>query len=164
AAEIINKAADPDANIIFGTVTDPAMGNEVKITLIATGFDQNDAGYGRGRGDLGGGRGPRGPRQPPDDPQPLRPSRLGGSYGGDAEDAVVENRARLARSLGFAPDRLITTPMVHGKNVLVVDQTTAADALSVRADILVTREPGYLLMLRVADCVPILLADASAGV
>src|SRR4051812_34308615 len=34
AAEIINKAADPDANIIFGTVTDASMGNEVKITLI----------------------------------------------------------------------------------------------------------------------------------
>jgi cell division protein FtsZ len=83
AAEIINKAADPDANIIFGTVTDPALGNEVKITLIATGFDQSDTGYGRGRGDMGGGRGPRGPRQPPDDPQPIRPSRLGNSYGDD---------------------------------------------------------------------------------
>ena len=83
AAEIINKAADPDANIIFGTVTDAAMGNEVKITLIATGFDQSDTGYGRGRGDMGGGRGPRGPRQAPDDPQPIRPSRLGSSYGDD---------------------------------------------------------------------------------
>src|SRR5436190_9386198 len=68
AAEIINKAADPDANIIFGTVTDAAMGNEVKITLIATGFDQSDTGYGPRRGDMGGGRGPRGPRQPSDDP------------------------------------------------------------------------------------------------
>jgi len=84
AAEIINKAADPDANIIFGTVTDPAMGNEVKITLIATGFDQNESGYGRGRGDVGGGgRGPRSPRQPPEDPQPLRPSRLGGGFNDD---------------------------------------------------------------------------------
>ena len=40
AAEIINQAADPDANIIFGTVNDPSLGNEVKITLIATGFDE----------------------------------------------------------------------------------------------------------------------------
>jgi len=83
AAEIINKAADPDANIIFGTVTDPAMGNEVKITLIATGFDQAEPGYGQRR-DFGGGRGPRPPRLPPEDPQPLRPSRLGGS--GFADD------------------------------------------------------------------------------
>ncbi|MBI2909100.1 MAG: cell division protein FtsZ [Chloroflexi bacterium] len=38
AAEVISKAADPEANIIFGTVTDPQMNNEVKITVIATGF------------------------------------------------------------------------------------------------------------------------------
>jgi cell division protein FtsZ len=78
AAEIINKAADPDANIIFGTVTDPSIGNEVKITLIATGFDQAEPGY--GRRDYGGSRVPRGPRFPIDDPQPLRPSRAGGGY------------------------------------------------------------------------------------
>lgn len=94
---------------------------------------------------------------------PYASLNLGASVG-DAEEAVNENRARLARSLGFPPERLVTTPMVHGKNVLVVDETTAPDALSVRADILVTREPGYLLMLRLADCVPILLSDASSGV
>ena len=38
AAEIISKAVDPDANIIFGTVIDPRMEGKVKITLIATGF------------------------------------------------------------------------------------------------------------------------------
>jgi YfiH family protein len=94
---------------------------------------------------------------------PYASLNLGASVG-DAEDAVNENRARLARSLEFAPERLITTPMVHGKNVLVVDDATAPDALSVRADILVTREPGFLLMLRVADCVPILISDELAGV
>jgi cell division protein FtsZ len=78
AAEIINKAADPDANFIFGTVTDPSMGNEVKITLIATGFDQVDPGYGNNRreyGGGGGGRSPSRPRFPVDDPQPLRSDR-----------------------------------------------------------------------------------------
>src|SRR4051812_6962161 len=39
AADIIGKAADPEANIIFGAVIDQALGNEVKITVIATGFD-----------------------------------------------------------------------------------------------------------------------------
>lgn len=38
AAEIIAKAVDPDANIIFGTVIDPRMDGKIKITLIATGF------------------------------------------------------------------------------------------------------------------------------
>jgi cell division protein FtsZ len=39
AASVIQQAADPDANIIFGAVIDPEMGNDVQITLIATGFD-----------------------------------------------------------------------------------------------------------------------------
>lgn len=40
AADLIGQAADPDANIIFGAVIDPELQGEVKITLIATGFDQ----------------------------------------------------------------------------------------------------------------------------
>jgi cell division protein FtsZ len=39
AAEIIAEAADPDANIIFGAVIDEAMQDEVRVTVIATGFD-----------------------------------------------------------------------------------------------------------------------------
>jgi cell division protein FtsZ len=41
AAEIIKEAADPEANIIFGTVTDERMGDDVMITVIATGFDSS---------------------------------------------------------------------------------------------------------------------------
>src|SRR5881227_3305130 len=40
AAEIIHAAADPEANIIFGSVIDERIGNDVKISVIATGFDQ----------------------------------------------------------------------------------------------------------------------------
>ncbi len=39
AAEIVKGTADPEANIIFGTVIDERMGDEVMITVIATGFD-----------------------------------------------------------------------------------------------------------------------------
>jgi cell division protein FtsZ len=39
AAEIVKGTADPEANIIFGTVIDERMGDEVAITVIATGFD-----------------------------------------------------------------------------------------------------------------------------
>ncbi|MCC6174649.1 MAG: peptidoglycan editing factor PgeF [Chloroflexi bacterium] len=89
---------------------------------------------------------------------PYASLNLGASVGDD-EQAVMENRARLARTAGFAPERMVTTPQVHGCDVLVVDEETAPVALSVRADILVTRERGFLLMQRFADCVPILLAD-----
>ncbi len=39
AAEIIAQAADPEANIIFGAVIDERMEDEVRVTVIATGFD-----------------------------------------------------------------------------------------------------------------------------
>ena len=38
AAEVIKRVVDPDANIIFGMVTDLKMENEIKLTIIATGF------------------------------------------------------------------------------------------------------------------------------
>jgi cell division protein FtsZ len=44
AAEIVAQAADPEANIIFGAVIDPRLENEVKITVIATGFDEHSSG------------------------------------------------------------------------------------------------------------------------
>jgi cell division protein FtsZ len=43
AANIIQEAADPDANIIFGTVIDRAQQGAVKVTVIATGFARDDA-------------------------------------------------------------------------------------------------------------------------
>ncbi|PKK39193.1 Cell division protein FtsZ [Clostridiaceae bacterium JG1575] len=39
AAEVVKEAADPDANIIFGAVIDPELNDEVKITVLATGFE-----------------------------------------------------------------------------------------------------------------------------
>ena len=42
AAELVQRSADPEANIIFGTVTDDSMGDEIQITVIATGFEKED--------------------------------------------------------------------------------------------------------------------------
>ena len=42
AADVIREAADPDANIFFGMVTDMKMEDEVKITIIATGFSSEE--------------------------------------------------------------------------------------------------------------------------
>src|ERR687892_428950 len=41
AAEAITRAAHPDANIIFGAVIDDALGDEVRVTVIAAGFDRD---------------------------------------------------------------------------------------------------------------------------
>jgi cell division protein FtsZ len=43
AADVVAQAADQEANIIFGAVIDPKLDNEVKITVIATGFDASRA-------------------------------------------------------------------------------------------------------------------------
>jgi cell division protein FtsZ len=49
AAEIVQSAADTNSNIIFGAVIDDGMSDEVRVTVIATGFDHSPP-TGRGRG------------------------------------------------------------------------------------------------------------------
>jgi len=55
AASVIHEVAHPEANIIFGTVIDDEMGDEVRVTVIAAGFERWDEGK-KGGGD---GRGAR---------------------------------------------------------------------------------------------------------
>ena len=64
AAEIIQNAADPNANIIFGAVIDEAMSDEVRVTVIGTGFDHRP-----GRSARSDSRAAR-PRPPPVDRRP----------------------------------------------------------------------------------------------
>jgi cell division protein FtsZ len=42
AAEVVHAVAHPDANIIFGTVIDDELGDEVRVTVIAAGFERWD--------------------------------------------------------------------------------------------------------------------------
>jgi cell division protein FtsZ len=56
AASIIQEAADEEANIIFGTVIDPRMTDEIKVTVIATGFDSATKGFLNSRGEALSGR------------------------------------------------------------------------------------------------------------
>ena len=41
AAAIIKETAHPDVNLIFGAVIDPSMGEELRVTVIATGFERS---------------------------------------------------------------------------------------------------------------------------
>lgn len=50
AAEIVSSAADQNANIIFGAVIDESLGDEVRVTVIATGFDRSQRGRSSGSG------------------------------------------------------------------------------------------------------------------
>lgn len=48
AAQVITEAADPDATIIFGAIIDDAKANEIKVTVVATGFDDTTDTVSRG--------------------------------------------------------------------------------------------------------------------
>jgi cell division protein FtsZ len=50
AAQLVANSAAPDANIIFGAVIDDALGDEVRVTVIAAGFDEAQSGRGRSAG------------------------------------------------------------------------------------------------------------------
>ncbi|AEM86529.1 cell division protein FtsZ [Streptomyces violaceusniger] len=69
AAQLVSEAAHPEANIIFGAVIDDALGDEVRVTVIAAGFD-------------GG--------QPP----PKNRDKVLGSYGGSREEGSGSSSSR----------------------------------------------------------------------
>jgi hypothetical protein len=87
----------------------------------------------------------------------------GGTGSDDAPAHVVENRARMAAALGVAPDCLLTAYQIHSPDVVTVDRPWAP-AERPRADAIVTRTPGLAIGVTTADCGPVLLADAAAGV
>ncbi|AEF35747.1 MULTISPECIES: peptidoglycan editing factor PgeF [Mycobacteriaceae] len=85
-----------------------------------------------------------------------------GDHVGDDPAAVATNRARLAKATGLGPDRLVWMNQVHGDQVVVVDEPrdTPVDA----TDALITGVPRLAMVVVTADCVPVLMADARAGV
>lgn len=85
-----------------------------------------------------------------------------GDHVGDDPAAVAANRARLAKAIGLADDHVIWMNQVHGDHVELVTEPRT-DALP-DTDALVTTTPGLALAVVTADCVPLLMADARAGV
>jgi YfiH family protein len=81
---------------------------------------------------------------------------------GDDEAAISENRRRAADAI-MPGAALVGVYQVHGRDCAVVDAPWS-DADRPHADALVTDRPGALLGILTADCVPILFADADAGV
>lgn len=81
----------------------------------------------------------------------------------DDRGFVFKNRARAARALGVAPDRLATPYQVHGTNAVLVD-TVWEPGKGPQADAVVTTRPGIAVGVGTADCGPILFADAEARV
>jgi len=79
---------------------------------------------------------------------------------GDERERVLENRARLARALGAESGQVYSCRQVHGATWRVVDAgTSPANVERESLDILLTGTPGVRLLLKFADCTPLLLWD-----
>ncbi len=83
-----------------------------------------------------------------------------GLGGGDDRAEVAENRRRFAAQVGAEAHRLCTLRQVHGIAVQVV---AAPSQHELEGDAMVARVPGLLLAVTTADCVPVLVVDAEAG-
>jgi YfiH family protein len=88
---------------------------------------------------------------------------LNTGYGSsDDRDAIDENRRRAIAAL-LPRAQLATVHQVHSADVVQVDRPWQQEERP-RADGMVTDRPGLLLGILTADCAPVLLADAEAGV
>lgn len=93
-----------------------------------------------------------------------------GLHVGDKSECVLENRRRAAAALDADLDDLIFCQQAHGREVRVVtgaDRGRGTNSLNTAiagADALVTAEPGVVLVVMVADCVPVVLYDQVAHV
>ena len=100
AANLVMEAADPDANIIFGAGIDETMGDDVRITVIATGFEKT----------------PFPTREPAKKPREIEHERLFGSFGTNfSRDTAASVADRdngssfLNRSTGEVPTFMSTS-------------------------------------------------------
>jgi polyphenol oxidase len=86
-----------------------------------------------------------------------------GYSSGDDVRRVEANRARALERLGMPPESLCTVRQVHGASVVVAHEPQPRRP-ALEADALVADRPGITLGVLSADCAPVLLADADAGV
>jgi YfiH family protein len=85
--------------------------------------------------------------------------------GRDDRESVRRNRARAMDALGLPPAALLGLHQVHGAAAITVAAPGAwGEDDRPQADALVTDRPGVALGVVTADCAPVLLADAAAGV
>jgi YfiH family protein len=91
-------------------------------------------------------------------PEPWASLNLGGTVGDDPQ-RVSENRRRLLAALGRDPGTVYDVWQVHGVEVALAQAPRSPGSPHLQADIILTDQPGLILMMRFADCVPIFLHD-----
>ena len=91
-------------------------------------------------------------------PEPWASLNMGGSVG-DEKSRVLENRRRAVSALGLSSSSVYDVWQVHGNEVAIADAPRPPETPYRQADIILTDKPGVILLMRFADCVPILLHD-----
>ncbi len=89
---------------------------------------------------------------------PWHTLNVGGTVGDDPE-AVQENHRRIYAALGIAAEQVCSVWQVHGAEVVYAQRPRPERTWLARADALITDRPQLALMMRFADCVPILFYD-----
>jgi YfiH family protein len=74
-------------------------------------------------------------------------------------ERVRDNREKFFRAIGVSKMRVAALRQIHSDVVHVVDSVNEWPDAVPQGDALITREPGVLLVIQIADCIPILLAD-----
>lgn len=83
---------------------------------------------------------------------------LGGNIGDDSA-AVGENHRRMYDAVNARGDRATTTWLVHGTDVVIADAPANGKGWLAKADGMITDQPNLPLVMRFADCVPLLIYD-----
>jgi len=95
-------------------------------------------------------------------PAPFQSLNLGlGSS--DDPDNIRQNRARVALSLGFEPENLVSLYQIHSPLVVDIQTPLALDSRP-QADSMISQTKGLLLGILTADCAPILFMDETAAI
>src|SRR5437879_5100241 len=92
---------------------------------------------------------------------PYDSRNLSGNVGDDSA-AVRNNREKTAQELGIDPDQVVFMRQVHGAEVAYVTEPYGEDPPGL--DAMLTDQRGLALGVLAADCTPVLIADAQAGI
>ena len=91
-------------------------------------------------------------------PEPWATLNMGGTVGDDPE-RVRENRRRGLTALDHDPASVYDVWQVHGVEVAIAESPRLPETPHLQADVILSNKPGVTLMMRFADCVPIMLHD-----
>lgn len=91
-------------------------------------------------------------------PEPWSSLNLGGTVGDDPEN-TIENKKRMLNVFNLKSESVYDAWLVHSADYIRTNRSRDIDVKQLKADILVTNTPGVTLLMRYADCVPIMAYD-----